>query len=112
MGAKLDEVEVVVMADENPDPSYLDQEGFEDRKKEFERGDFGFVGVRAEASVVVGGVIQHITSGGLWGIESDSDKKYIREVGEEEYNALKDILKDMGVKAIPSYKNVKVKYTV
>ena len=56
------------------------------------------VGVWAEADIVVDGVIQKLRSGGLWGIESDSDQAYFNSVGQEEYNALKDILKEMGVK--------------
>jgi hypothetical protein len=90
------EIRVRVMHDEDPDTSYLDQDEFEDRRSEYENGDFTFVGVRAEAEVVIEGVVQTITSGGMWGVESDS-KEYIEEVAVEEYAALREILTSIGV---------------
>ena len=93
----LREIRVRVMHDDDPDPSYLDQDEFEDRKEEFERGDFSFVGVRAEADVVIEGVVQTLTSAGLWGIESDSGEEYIEDTALEEYEGLRDILKAVGV---------------
>lgn len=88
--------------DLDPDPSYLDQEGFEDRKAAFERGDFGYVGVRAKVNLMIpqaegGHRLQVITSGGLWGIESDSDDRHFKEVGQEELQQLKDDLTKLGV---------------
>jgi hypothetical protein len=110
---ELKEAKIVVVADEDPDTSYLDQPEFEDRKKAYERGDFNFVGVRAVAEVEIGGVIQEITSGGLWGIESDSGEEYFRdEVGKEEYNELADILNEMGVTDIPDFEDVQLVETV
>jgi len=100
--------QIRIMPDQDPDTSYLDQEGFEDRKRAFEKGDFGFVGVMAVAEVEVGGVMQEITSGGIWGIESDSGTKYFRSVGKEEYDALKGVLRDMNAAKIPAYKNVPI----
>jgi len=90
-------IRVRVMTDEDPDTSYFDEDEFADRRAEFERGDFTFVGVRAEAEVAIEGVIQTLTSGGLWGIESDSDESYIEDVALEEYDALREILKAVGV---------------
>ncbi len=60
------------------------------------RGDWGFVGVRAEAEITVQGIRQEISSSGLWGIESDSDDAYFKEVEGEELHTLKTILKDLG----------------
>jgi len=83
-------IRVRVLHDEDPDPSYFDsgdsesKDQDEERRKEYENGDFSFVGVRAEAEVVVENVIQTITSGGLWGIESDSGEGYIEDVALEE----------------------------
>jgi len=96
---RVDSIRVRVMHDEDPDTSYLDQDdpNFSDRREAFQRGDFSFVGVRAEAEVVIEGVVQTLTSGGLWGIESDSDKEYIEDVALEEYDSLRDILKSVGV---------------
>lgn len=97
------EIRVRVMHDEDPDTSYFDsgdpeyKDQDEDRKKQYERGDFSFVGVRAEADVVIEGVSQKLTSGGLWGIESDSGDEYIENVALEEYDALRNILKAVGV---------------
>jgi len=58
------------------------------------------VGVRAEAQIATGGpkywTVQTVTSGGLWGIESDSDESYFDEVGAEELAALRTILEDLG----------------
>jgi len=96
------EIRVRVMHDEDPDtsffdsgdPEYKDQD--EDRRKQYERGDFSFVGVRAETDVDIQGVLQTLTSGGLWGVESDG-KVYIEEVAAEEYNDLRKILISIGV---------------
>jgi hypothetical protein len=94
---KLHAIQVIVMPDDDPDISFLDQDEFEDRKEAYRRGDFSFVGVRAEAEVVVDGIVQNITSGGLWGVESDSGDEYIKEIAGEEYNDLRQILKTLGV---------------
>jgi len=85
------------MHDEDPDTSHLDQDEFADRREALQRGDFSFVGVRAEAEVVIEGVVQTLTSGALWGIESDSGEEYIEGVALEEYDGLRDILKAVGV---------------
>lgn len=95
--AELREVRVVVVEDTDPDPSYLDQEEFEDRREAYQRGDFYFVGVRAEAEVVIEGTLQTLQSGGLWGIESDSERSYFEEVANEEWSQLRDVLKTVGV---------------
>ena len=96
-------VRVRVMHDEDPDTSYFDsgdpeyRDQDEARKKAYEDGDFTFVGVRAEAEVVVEGVTQTLTSSGLWGIESDSGEEHVEDVALEEYDSLRDILKAVGV---------------
>jgi hypothetical protein len=89
-------ISVLVLPDEDPDVSYLDQEEFTDRREAYQRGDFTFVGVRAQAEVVIEGIVQTIVSGGLWGIESDADA-YIEEVAGEEYSDLRKILTSIGV---------------
>lgn len=96
---EVQEIRVRVMPDEDPDTSYLDTGAPEDadRREQLERGDFSFVGVRAEAEVVIEGVSQTLTSGGLWGTESDSGEEYIREVAAEEYGDLRKILISIGV---------------
>ena len=101
---ELNSVRVLVLPDEehvpDEDPDFvapLDRADFENRKQAFQRGDFSFVGVVAKAEIVVDGIVQTITSGGLWGIESDSDKTYIAEVADDEYGDLRRILKTLGV---------------
>ena len=58
------------------------------------------IGIQAVADILVGGVQQEIASGGLWGIEDDSDSKYLIEVGEEELSALSSLLEDLGFKPV------------
>jgi len=79
-----------------PDASYLEAPEFEDRLRQYRNGDFSYIGISAEAEIVVDGVSQTITSGGLWGIESDSDGQYLSEVEQEEVDQLKAILQSLG----------------
>jgi hypothetical protein len=93
--------EMRVIPDETADASYLDQEGWEDRKVQYERGDFDFVGVRAVATLRIPHGCDYIDSKvespGLWGIESDSDDEYVRSVYDEEVQLLTDMLNDLNV---------------
>lgn len=77
-------------------------------KQDFERmeslnsGNWYFLGVSAVAKIGVsfdGGKnwkLDTITSGGLWGIESDSDRSYIEEVEKEQLDDLFAVLKAYG----------------
>lgn len=67
-----------------------------ERLEAYQRGEWWCVGIDACAVVVVNHVRQTITSGGLWGIESDSGEDYLREVAEEELSSLADILRELG----------------
>ena len=49
------------------------------------------------ALVTVNGVVQTIKSGGLWGIESDSEEEYRREIEAEQVGELRAILESLGV---------------
>ncbi len=91
------EVRIVTRFDDDPDTSYLEQEGFEDRLEEYRRGDFAFIGLWTEADVIIEGIIQTLSSGGLWGIESDSQRSYVDEVAKEELSQLRDVLEGIGV---------------
>ena len=93
----MESVRVLVEPDDDPDTSFLDQDEFEDRKEAFRRGDFSFVGIRAEAEIIVDGILQTIVSGGLYGVESDAGDAYIKEIACEEYTDLRRILKTLGV---------------
>ena len=69
------------------------------RMESLNRGDFCFIGIRAEASYSVGGspaVIQELSSGGLWGIESDSSPADLKETEDEQLSELKEQLKAIG----------------
>ncbi len=61
-----------------------------ERMESLNRGDWCFIGVVAEAEVwnPKTQVVQKIHSGGLWGIESDSEEGYIKE---EENNQLAEL---------------------
>jgi hypothetical protein len=93
---RIQSIEFRRMVDGDPDTSYLEQEGFEDRRESYHNGVFEFIGIRADASIVVAGVCQTVSSGGLWGIESDSDESYLKEIEQEELSQMRDILHDMG----------------
>jgi hypothetical protein len=93
----LERIRVVVEPDPDPDISYLEQDEFKERLRAYKRDEFGFVGVRAEADVIIEGTVQTLTSAGLWGIESDSERSYLEEVAAEEYRSLRDVLKAVGV---------------
>jgi hypothetical protein len=95
--AELRSIRVVVEHDPDPDISFLEQDEFDERLAAYKRGEFDFVGVRAEAEVIVEGIVQTLTSGGLWGVESDSGEEYITEIAVEEYEQLRKVLKTIGV---------------
>lgn len=57
---------------------------------------FSFIGVGAEARVVVARICQTVTSGGLWGIESDSDESYLKETEQEQLSELRTQLYELG----------------
>ena len=84
------------MFDPFPDVSYLESEGFQGRRQQYDNGDFSFIGIQAEAEIIVSGVCQTITSGGLWGIESDSTPDYLSEIEQEEIEQLQEILQALG----------------
>jgi hypothetical protein len=71
------------------------------RMERLNAGEWCFIGIRAEAEHSVGTsragyLAQDITSGGLWGIESDSDESYFAEVEAEELADLHKQLEGIG----------------
>jgi len=44
--------------------------------------------------------IQTIDSGGLWGIESDSDSSYLNEIGKEQVEEVREYLRTLCVQGI------------
>jgi len=93
---RIQSITVKRVDDEFPDTSYLTQEGFEDRYAQYQNDLFGFIGIRAEAKIVIGDTCQTIKSMGLSGIESDSDEDYLKEIEQEELASLRSILYEMG----------------
>jgi len=68
-----------------------------ERMESLNRGDWSYIGIRVDAQVTLStGVVQDITSGGLWGIESDSESSYFDEVAADEWSQLKEELSSMG----------------
>lgn len=90
------------IVDEDPDTSYMDQEGFEELKEKYQNEEFYFIGIRVTTEILTSldsgknWLIDHITSGGLWGIESNSDDSYKKEVALEEMAELRTTLAGMG----------------
>ena len=76
-----------------------------DRAMEFSEGRVAQMGVTAEAEVAMsrdGGKtwkLDELTSGGLWGIESDSGEKYFKEVEDDQLSELKETLEGYGFTA-------------
>jgi len=70
---------------------------------DFDAGKLEMWGIRAEAELlhtsddINAGSLHDIMTPGLWGVESDSDDGYLKEVGEEELADLRAILVDMGI---------------
>jgi len=67
-----------------------------ERMESLNNGNWCYIGIIAEAEININGVIQRITSGGLYGIESDSGRDYMEEIEKEELNNLKAQLKEIG----------------
>ncbi len=73
-----------------------------DRMESLNTGHWCYIGIRAVAEVGIstdGGhtfKLDKLTAGGLWGIESDSDRSYLESVERDELADLKDTLKAYG----------------
>jgi len=66
------------------------------RMEDYNKGLWGCVGIIAKARVRVCETLQWITSGGLWGIESDDDSGYFKEIAEEQVRQLNEVLSELG----------------
>lgn len=98
-----------------PTDGLTEEEVYKHTRQDYERmeslnaGHWCYIGLRAEAKIGIGDVVnyparynvttQTITSGGLWGIESDSESGYFEEVKAEQLAELKDQLKALGFSA-------------
>jgi hypothetical protein len=81
-------------AEETGNPESVEQDY--ERSESLNRGDWWFIGIIAKAKVQICDTEQTITSGGLWGIESDSGSEYIETVEAEQLNELRYILLNLG----------------
>ena len=90
-------VRVVVEPDTDPDASYLDAPELSERRDGYDRGEFELLRVQAEAEVLIEGTVQTLRSPGDSGIESDLDPKEVEQVVNEEWSALRGVLKAVGV---------------
>ena len=97
-----EEIVIETMPDTCPDTSYLQQEGFEDRLRQAENGDFGFMGVIATCTLIIGiGQTDHVIlhrfkSPGIWGVETDSDPVYVQQLFDDERSVLLAMLNAIG----------------
>jgi hypothetical protein len=72
-----------------------------DRMEAANRGDWCYLGIRVDAQVTLReengrSIVQDITSGGLYGIESDSEASYFKSVAADEWSELKKELGALG----------------
>ena len=95
--AELRGVRVIVKDDPDPDVLYLEQEGFDERRTAYKRGELGFLIVRIEADVFIKDTEQTLVSPGLGGIESDLSEEELDGIISEEWTALRVVLKAVGV---------------
>ena len=102
-----EEIVMETLPDPCPDTSYLKQEGFEERLRQAHNGDFGFMGIRASCTVLIGigrkshVIAQRIDSPGIWGVETDSHPDHVQELYENERSILLAMLAAMGCKRAP-----------
>jgi ribosomal protein S8 len=104
------------------DEGFISRDDFDDPQliKDLELGRITPYGIVAYATIMIPmgdhWAIQEISSGGLWGIllnNSESSKKYVKEVAEEQVGELMIILKALGyLQAFKTFgfNNYKIKY--
>lgn len=120
-GVRIDRVRVIWQHDPDPDVSWMRptieeymQDGVSEeealkyaaqdraRSKAYEEGEWWFVGCYAQATVSypIGDKsrrLENLQSGGLWGIESDADDQYQREIAQQEILDLRAHLEALGI---------------
>lgn len=60
-------------------------------------GHWSYIGIIAKAKILIDGQYQTISSGGLWGVESDGGKEYLDDTIEEQLNHLAGQLEALGI---------------
>ena len=76
-----------------------------ERLDAYNRGDWKMIGIKAVATIHIptnnnNVNVQNIYSKGLWGIESDSDDDYIKDIGREQIAEVKQYLRILYVDGI------------
>ena len=129
---QINKITIVHKYDQDTDLSYLKQDYFNDdptkgalvtqeenqkykaqdkaRLERYESGELYDIGIYAIAEIIINETIQHIRSGGLWGVQCDSEEGYFKEVESDELDNLKTQLKELGFKS--RYINEMVKLAV
>ena len=92
----------VVENDDDPDTSFMDEEGHEETKKKWLNVELGCVGVQAEITLQIPChnhyIEQTITSPGIWGVFVETrDDQYLEELFNEESEILTDMLTAIGI---------------
>jgi len=89
----------VMSASESGNPESVRQDY--ERAEAYCRDEWSMVGVIASAQICLPGsdIVQRITSGGLWGIESDSGEDYFAETEKAQLEELEEELFRLGFTA-------------
>lgn len=88
---------MIVEDDPDPDVVYLAEAGFEERRAAYKGGELGFLCVRVESDVLIKDTEQTLVSPGLGSIESDLTESELDQIIDEEWGALRVVLKTVGV---------------
>ena len=99
---RIEKIIVKRVIDDNPDLSYLNTEDHRDKKRLADYGNtWVSLGIFAEAEVSYKENdhkrLEWFRSGGLWGIESNSDEDYLEAIETEQIQDLLHHLKRFGV---------------
>ena len=85
-------IDIQHIPDDDPDTSYLEQPHHRERLAKYKAGMFGYIGIRAKATIQVNDLLETIYSGGLWGIEDDSGQAHFQEIESDELTELSQAL--------------------
>jgi hypothetical protein len=82
------------------EPGYLEQDY--KRMEDYNRGNWCMTGIQAVSTIATrtaphqDWTLQHIGSGGLYGIESDADEAYVTSIAKDQLSDLLDVLAALG----------------
>jgi len=98
----LNNIEIEILPDTDPDLSFIDTNDPYNKQRLKDYGTkWQMLGIMATAEIKIPykdhWILQTISSGGIWGIESDADKDYIIDEAKTELKQLLYILKKLNV---------------